>query len=161
MKTNDSNSDHHFHSITPGSSITISHLIAIIGYCDHSDLCTDFSSTFRQKHPFETIPFVIKRNSKYFHFSKLLIELVTDYGINGIGDEDCEWEYEQGPFFTGINVVINIPEFSIMFSGPCSSSKQIAIATNFASRNGMILEIQNDGFGNSQSFLIVNSSQIR
>eukprot|EP01084_Bolivina_argentea_P288336 494859_1 len=37
------------YDIIEGAPITIGHLIAIILYCNFSDLCTSFSSTFRKK----------------------------------------------------------------------------------------------------------------
>ena len=78
MKTNPRRSHHQWHDIKPESKIRLEHLVAIIAYCDYSNLSTDFSSSFRQKDPFETIQSVIDRNSKYFYFSKLLSEAVCD-----------------------------------------------------------------------------------
>eukprot|EP01084_Bolivina_argentea_P060464 110473_1 len=47
-------------------------------------------------------------------------------------------------FFCGLSLVLNIPSFAIYLSGPCSTSKNIVIAINFADRDGMILELINN-----------------
>ena len=156
IETNNDYFHQKWQDITNGSLISESHLISLILYCDCSDLCTNFSSTFRQKHVFESIESVIRRNSKYYHFSKLLIEAVTCFGINGSGFENCGFEYEKGPFFCGISCVINIPSFAISLKGPCSTSKCIEVAINFAKRNGIILQLENDGVGRNQSFFDVS-----
>eukprot|EP01084_Bolivina_argentea_P221203 374706_1 len=146
------------HGIDVGTVISQQHLIAIILYCDWSDLCTEFSGTFRSKYKLEPVKLVMKRNSVFFHFSKLLIEAVNDFGMFGFGgwtEEDaksdglrvCEWEYEHGPFFCGITRILNVPSFAMKFCAPCSTSKHVEVAINFAKRDGMLLELNNDGLG--------------
>eukprot|EP01084_Bolivina_argentea_P060463 110472_1 len=51
---------------------------------------------------------------------------------------------EPSSFFCGLSLVLNIPSFAIYLSGPCSTSKNIVIAINFADRDGMILELINN-----------------
>eukprot|EP01084_Bolivina_argentea_P307039 530646_1 len=111
-----------------GKSISLAHLYCIILYCDMSELCTDFSSTFRKKHPSEPTDNVKQRHTKYYHFGKGLVETVTGFGTsfrNGGGG--------RGPFFCGLSVILNIPSFAILLQGPCSTSTDIEI--------GMIIEL--------------------
>eukprot|EP01084_Bolivina_argentea_P101403 181814_1 len=42
---------------------------------------------------------------------------------------------------------MNMPSFAIALKAPCSTSKQIQVSLNFAKTNGMIMELQNDGYG--------------
>merc|ERR1712032_1372329 len=96
------------------------------------------SSSFRKKHETETLTSLKERNSRYYHLSKLVIEAVNAFGINGVNDG------EYGPFHCGLNCVLNIPSFAIYLKGPCSTSKDIEISINFAKRDGVIISLQND-----------------
>ena len=126
------------HGIDKNASISLKHLISIILYCDYSALCTKMSATFRKLTVSETEESVAKRNSKFYHFSKLLCETVNDFGIDG--------RVEKGPFYSGINCVLHMNSFAIIFYGPLSTSKQIEIAMNFSKSDGSIIQLQNDGF---------------
>ena len=55
-----------------------------------------------------------------------------------------EDQEENGPFHCGLNGLFNIGSFAIYLKGPYSTSKDIEIATNFATNDGLILSIQND-----------------
>eukprot|EP01084_Bolivina_argentea_P309494 535347_1 len=59
----------HF-DIKLGDTINIYHLQSLILYTDFTQLCTAFSSTFRQIYFNETLSSVKHRNSKYYHISK-------------------------------------------------------------------------------------------
>ena len=132
--------------------ILLSHLIGIILYCDWTDLQNDFSGTFRKNNIFETIQSIKARHSKYYHFSKGLVEAVKYFGINGRGwnDDDngrrieCVWDYEVGTFYCGLSAVLNIPCFAILLNGPCSTSKQKEISIRFATRDGIIMQLTNN-----------------
>ena len=120
-----------------GTPITLQHLFAIILYCDFSNLCTAFSETFRVENVFESVESVMSRHSAFAHFGKLLVELVLEFGSNGKNGES-------GPFFSGINRVLNIGSFAICLRGPCSTSTEMEVALNFAKEDGMILKLNND-----------------
>eukprot|EP01084_Bolivina_argentea_P268313 455686_1 len=125
-------------------SITLSHIISIILYCDWSALCTHFSGTFRKKNVFETMESMKKRNEKYFHFSKFLIESVIDFGNDNFIFNPHR---EPGPFFCGLSFIMTISSFAIHLKGPCSTSKQVEVSLNFAKRTGMIMQMHNDADG--------------
>eukprot|EP01084_Bolivina_argentea_P265262 449553_1 len=124
------------HEIYPQDTLSLFHLFCIILYCDMTDLCTDFSATFRKKDEFETLTVLKVRHSKYYHFAKGLVEAVIDFGISGYK--------ENGPFYCGLSCMLKIPQFAIYLKCPCSTSKSIVTAMNFANRHGMILSLQND-----------------
>eukprot|EP01084_Bolivina_argentea_P088957 160607_1 len=132
------------HGIKQYELILVSHLQCIIIYCDWSELCTLFSSTFRKRHEFEPLELIKKRHSKFYHFGKGLVEAVHDFG-----SDNENWppeSREHGPFYCGLKKVMNIGFFSIYLKGPCSTSKDIEIAMNFAKRDGIIISFQNDVF---------------
>eukprot|EP01084_Bolivina_argentea_P263105 445202_1 len=131
------------HNIKYKTPISISHVQAIILYCDWSQLCTDFSSTFRKNNYFEPLESLKLRHSRYYWFSKFLVEAVNDFGTNG---QYAPQIGETGPFYCGMSWVMNIPSFAIYLKGPCSTSKDVEIAINFAKRDGIIIQLQNDQF---------------
>merc|ERR1712113_1351899 len=127
--------------------LSLEHLFAIILYCDITKLCTAFSATFRRENVFESLESVISRHSKFANFGRLLVELITWFGVsrkdhlwNGNGAED----EESGPFYCGVNCVLNIGSFAISFKGPCSTSTVKPVAVNFAKSDGMILKLSNE-----------------
>eukprot|EP01084_Bolivina_argentea_P088958 160612_1 len=134
------------HGIKQYELILVSHLQCIIIYCDWSELCTLFSSTFRKRHEFEPLELLKKRHSKFHYFGKGLVEAVLDFGICGGSYEIQYSDGEGGPFYSGVSLVMNIGSFSIYLKGPCSTSKDIEIAMNFAKRDGIIISFQNDVF---------------
>eukprot|EP01084_Bolivina_argentea_P198267 339562_1 len=73
------------YGITAGTSITFHHILAVILYCDWSDLCSEFSSTFRKKKFYHSIQFVKEKNREYAHWSRLLRELVEIFGVSWSG----------------------------------------------------------------------------
>ena len=125
--------------------VTKEHIFAIILYCDFSKLCTAFSATFRQQNVFETMESVKQRHSHFAVFGRLLVELVWEFGVDGTERRGNE----KGPFFCGLNCVLNIGSFAITLKGPCSTSTQREVAVNFAKSNGIILKLDNDTDGGS------------
>eukprot|EP01084_Bolivina_argentea_P293717 505222_1 len=134
-----------------------SHLHSLLLYCDFTDFCTDFSSTFRRLKSNEQIETVKQRNSKYHHIAKNLAELIQYYGIRGgSGNNNGQ---ENGPFYTGLSFCMNIPEFSIRLNGPTSTSKQKEIAMRFSGSEGIIIKLNNRTYpGRYEAFF--NSSWI-
>eukprot|EP01084_Bolivina_argentea_P025579 47571_1 len=131
--------EHLHYGITAGDKISINHLMVLIMYCDFTKFCTKFSESFRCVRSNEPLSCVKKRNSEFWWNSKILRETVQIYGVN-------RWDHSQkGPFYCGISVVMNIPQFSIRLSAPTSTSKQIQVAINFATKTGMILQVNNYG----------------
>ena len=126
-----------------GTPITLQHLIAIILYCDIGPLCTAFSETFRKENVFESMESLMRRHSKYGIFGKLVVELVLDFGTHGLVIYGKE---ESGPFFCGIDCILNVGTFAICLNGPCSTSTVRTVALGFATSRGIIVKLYNGGF---------------
>ena len=130
----------HF-EIKRGDPLQRRHLIAIILYCDFTKLCTLFSRSLRKNNPNDGLKEIKKNNSKFFHFTKALREIVAYFGSDGgYGSMNG---VVKGPFFSGVNVVLNLSEFSIGFNTPTSTTMTREIAFRFAGSNGMIITIGN------------------
>ena len=124
------------YDIPSDSSITLSHIISVILYCDYTQLSSNFSNTFRKKGPWDTLENIKHRNREYFWMSKLLRETVEIFG-------ECSSDGLNGPFYSGLSAVINIPNFFIRLYSPTSTSVQIQVATKFSGDNGMIMKLNN------------------
>ena len=133
--------------IKEDSPVTLEHLAAIILYCDFSKLSSAFSDTFRRQNVFESVESVISRHSVFGNFGRLLVEVVLDFGESGR-------DGESGPFFCGLNSILNIGAYAIRLQGPCSTTTAREIALNFAKGEGILMTLKNDSFnGRSQSLL--------
>ena len=94
MKTMIQNDRLHY-EITQGSLMELQHIQSVVLYCNYTDLSTEFSATFRKKHPYEGLKSLIARNSELAHMSRLLRETVEYYGCNG--------EEMHGSYFCGMS----------------------------------------------------------
>ena len=68
--------------------VTLNDLIAIILYCDYTDLSADFTLSFRKRYVFETLQSVKRRNVKKYHWSKTLKYVIASYGQSFNGQDD-------------------------------------------------------------------------
>eukprot|EP01084_Bolivina_argentea_P060303 110175_1 len=116
------------YGIKKGDNITFSQLLSIVFYCDYSDLCSDFSSTFRKTSRYEMLENIKKRNSKYYWLSKYLREVVEAHGQCSYFGEKYDRGNIKGPFYTGMNVLLHISEFNIRLCAPTSTSIHIEVA---------------------------------
>eukprot|EP01084_Bolivina_argentea_P226553 382678_1 len=132
------------YNISYGDKLKKKHLHALILYSDFTRFCTHFSKTFRKIRWNEKLTSIKQRNSKYYSISKYLRELIQYYGINGDSYEHRDdRNYENGPFYTGISVMLNIPQFSIRLNAPTSTTTQQEIAMRFSGSGGLILQLNN------------------
>ena len=123
--------------------IEINHLITLILYCDYTDLCTDFRKSFRKTHQFELLAHIKRRNQKYYHFSRILRETMRRFGQTYSTSANVLLGVLRGPFYTGMSVVLNVPQFNICLHSPTSTSVHLEVAIKFADVEGMILEFDN------------------
>eukprot|EP01084_Bolivina_argentea_P043418 80008_1 len=156
MVAEEMNPDIHY-GIDEGTPIRLQNIMSVFAYCDFTELCTHFSATFRKKNFWEPLESLKQRNSNYWHMSKLLRETVECFGDTGnfkYNDDGEKISGERGPFYCGMSIVLNIPSFAIYLKGPCSTSKEMAVSLNFAKRDGIVIQLQNDsGNGSRQRFL--------
>ena len=101
-----------------GSPLSPHHLYAIIAYTDFSGFSTAFSETFRKMNYKESITSVRDRNRKFYFCSRYLREAVTYYGCAGLGVNTSNGS-EYGPFYTGMDVVLSLPQFKMGLQGLC------------------------------------------
>eukprot|EP01083_Nonionella_stella_P036598 99847_1 len=138
----------HLHcDIKPNDPLLPRHLVSLFFYTDFTELCTDFSASFRRTKQFESLSSVKARNSRYWWMSKSLYELVQLYGESGEGEyNENTGKYEnklRGPFYCGISKVMPFAEVSIRINGPCSTSYQIETAINFGGKKGIVVQFDN------------------
>ena len=134
--------------ILEGEGVKSVQLESLILYTSYSKFCTAFSRSFGKISSFEILKAVKERNKYFYFMSKYLIEAVNCFGINGFGEYDEQLDEvinkESGPFYSGINCVINIPSFRIRLRAPTSTTKQPQVAYNFADHDGMVLSLNNN-----------------
>ena len=131
-----------------GDKISLNHLISIITYCDTDTFSSKWSESFRFKYYGESLNSIKKRNSKYYHLSKALRELVQCFGNCGMrkrkfGYSENPNQEQHGPFYCGISKIMAFPSICIRLCGPCSTSKERAIAVKFAGEEGLVVEFKN------------------
>eukprot|EP01084_Bolivina_argentea_P181587 313597_1 len=103
------------YNIKQGISLSFSNLVSLILYTDFSNLCSDFSGTFRKQTHYETISSIKARNREYYWMSRILRETVEIFGIKARTNEKGERVY------TGMSFVMAIPEFRIRLCAPTST----------------------------------------
>jgi hypothetical protein len=133
---------YHF-GIKGGSPIRAEYLHSLLLYTDFSEFCTEFRKKSRVTRADETIEDVVKKNSTVYHISKALRELVTLYGTHRAVTVRRDQSKESGSFFCGLSCVLNIPEFSISFQCPTSTTKTKEVAIRFAGETGMMMKLNN------------------
>ena len=116
--------------------IGLDQVLCIILYTDYSSLCTDFSSTFRKLHTFESMQSIKMRHQKYCHLSMGLRAAVNYWGDMRL----------KGPFYCGMSMVMNMPQFSITVLSPTSTSVQIAVSLKFSGQEGILVQFGFESF---------------
>ena len=135
-----------YYEIPRDSILSAENLISIILYCDYSDLCSNFSCSFRKVLAFESLDRIKKRNMNYWWMAKILRQTVECYGQCSMGDTDKDYNLinkMSGPYYCGVSVVIDMPSFNIRLSSPTSTTKQEEIAHNFCGEDGMLIQMDN------------------
>ena len=127
-----------YYGINKDSPLLVEHLLSVLLYCDYTKHSASFSRSFRKTDEFEGLQSIKQRNSKYFWMAKRLRETVEIYGTCS-----AYRPYLNGPFYTGISRVINMPYFSIRLCSPTSTTLHIEVAMKFSGQQGMILSLNN------------------
>ena len=136
--------NHMFHyDVEPFAPITKNHLLSVILYCDYDQYSAKFSNTFRKLRYEESFESVKIRNREFWFQSKYLRETVQLFGSEHID----EWEQKKYiPYFTGVNCVMTVSQLTVYLHSPTSTTTMKEVSTNFASRDGMIIEFNRSGF---------------
>ena len=101
--------------------------MSIIFYTDYSSLCTLFSSTFRPLSQNENNKSIKKRNSYFWHWSKILNQTIHLFG-NEWYTEEAAWHKEpvMPILYTGVSFMY-FDCFNANFMGPTSMTRQIEV----------------------------------
>lgn len=148
------------YGIKPKAPLSLQHILSVILYTDWTELSTAFSSTFRSISQQEKLSSVKSRNREFRNWSKTLRETVEYFGNNGEPPEFTElsdgakkeiekyqeYDFVTGPFYSGLSFVMVIPEFNIRINSPTSTTKQMAVAERFATDDGMVITLNNNGY---------------
>ena len=124
------------YEIDSGAPITAKHIQSLLLYTDYTELCSEFSRTFRAAHFGEGLESIKARNSAYFSMSKLLRETVECFGASQ--------SQENGPFYCGVNRLMLVSSFGIRLCSPTSTSKALAVAIRFADTEGIVMRFNNE-----------------
>ena len=122
--------------------ITCDALICIIMHCDYTELSRDFTLSFRKRSEFELMAQIKKRNSKYYHWSKILQHTIKHFGQSELSDNGL-LSFLRGPLFCGMSIILAIPQFNMYFYSPTLTSIHLEVALKFSGEEGMILEMDN------------------
>ena len=122
------------YGISRHAPISINHIISLITYTDCTNYSRVFSSTFRKINVTESMTSVRIRNREFCWQSKLFREAVEIYGSVCYADSDSAGGIFRsgiaGPFYTGVNCQLFIPEFAIRSCAPTSTSMHMEVAMN-------------------------------
>eukprot|EP01084_Bolivina_argentea_P260472 439893_1 len=125
----------HRFGVESGEGLGINNILSLIFYTDYTVLSFHFSSTFRKLSKTENYDQYNnkQRNAEYWHWSKTLIETVNYWGTK-IKNTKIN------SFYHGIsNMYFN--KFITAFMSPTSTTTKLAVATRFAKKTGIILEV--------------------
>ncbi len=101
-----------------GQSISIEHIMAILLYCNFSDLCYIFSSTFRKIHDYESDEDMLSRHREYAIWARLLREAVECFGTAMV-DSDVKM------FYHGVSCTLFFDSTSVHLCGPVSTTSSM------------------------------------
>ena len=132
------------YGIKSQTTISFNHLLSITMYCDLTRLCTEFSSTFRPLHNYESLESIKSRNATYYWMSRYLRETVQYFGVKKIKKKKDKGYHFEGPFFCGLSYKLIFPEFHIRLCSPTSTSHEIAIAHKFSKGKGIVVQLNNN-----------------
>eukprot|EP01084_Bolivina_argentea_P076522 138696_1 len=126
--------------------ITADQLLAVILYCDETELQNEFSKTFRKQNSYDSMPSVKRRNREFANWSRLLREIVEvfgcgDYYLSKDTDGKKKVVDNKGTYYCGMSFVMAMPALNITLCCPTSTSKTLEIAETFAGSDGMIIKL--------------------
>eukprot|EP01084_Bolivina_argentea_P012959 24289_1 len=132
----------YLYGIKKGDRIQKEHLMAIMIYCNNDVLSSKFSETYRKLSEKETDEELKKRHSNYYWLGRLLRECVACFRSKTTLTSNLtpkNKSYNQ--LYHGINQQFTIKSLTEQIKGPFSTTTDYAVALNFCSNKGMILEL--------------------
>jgi len=111
----------------------IKHILSAILYTDYDSLSFRFSQTFRKISQNESDEYTKKRGKEFWNWRKNLIQTVNGFG-------KCIGWSKIAVFYHGVSLIY-FDTFYTTFNSPISTTTQLQIAYQFATKQGIILEI--------------------
>eukprot|EP01083_Nonionella_stella_P289688 985838_1 len=125
-------SDTSSHSGTSVKEFKLHHILALMVYCNFTTLQCKLSETYRRCVQNESKESILKRHSTFYFLAKYLNEAVNDYGVDS----------KRSKFYHGINKELLFSKTcDISIYCPLSTSSSYAVAINFATSSGIIIEL--------------------
>eukprot|EP01084_Bolivina_argentea_P150534 262882_1 len=121
------------YKLKKGDSPSVEYILSVVLYTDYDSLSYHFSATFRKMISNESIQMTNIRHKEFWNWSKTLIETVNSFGTSLVDSNITI-------FYHGISLLY-FNTFIARFNSPVSTTTKLAIAYQFASKNGLILEI--------------------
>eukprot|EP01083_Nonionella_stella_P194925 718515_1 len=125
-------------------------ILVAMFYCNYDMFQCEFTKTFRQTSPEQTIAEIIRKHANYYWFARNLKLTVNRFGTT-IPDGKIK------SFYHGLNEKFVFSKTSpIILNSPTSTSSSFPVALNFTNQNGIVIELTNyDAGGNSAKYLSV------
>ena len=118
--------------IADGETIDVNHLLPLLFYCNTDELQRVFSSTYRRNGN-ESDDIFRHRHRNFYHFGRLLRETVECYGDVLVDDGLV--------LYHGIDHPLYFEKMIAKFYSPTSTTKDMAIAAQFAGKETQCCEI--------------------
>ena len=117
---------------------SVQHILSVILYTDFDTLSFRFSQTFRRIPHTESDAVFKMRANEFWNWRKTLIETVNAFG-NMVKDSNVNVYYHDVS-------KIYFQSFYATFNSPTSTTTQLQVAYQFATNDGIVLEIGNSPF---------------
>eukprot|EP01084_Bolivina_argentea_P122469 217016_1 len=133
-----------YYGISGNTPITLIHILAIMVYCNETQLQSKFSGTYRRISKTESHNSLIERHRNFANMGKLLRECVDCFGEryndDGNGIHQPTQNYST-ILFHGMSIESQFCSIHANIKGPFSTTTDYAVAVKFCANSGMILEL--------------------
>eukprot|EP01084_Bolivina_argentea_P118360 210021_1 len=128
-----------YYQIAYESCMTISHIVAVMVYCNQDVLQRKFSATYRRMSA-ESVHKMIDRHRNFAHLGRLLRECVECFTI-------IQWPWLlKRSLFHGITNQTTFSSMKACIKGPFSTTTEYTVAVTFCGNTGLILELNVDNY---------------
>eukprot|EP01084_Bolivina_argentea_P118362 210024_1 len=125
-----------YYQIAYESCMTISHIVAVMVYCNQDVLQRKFSATYRRMSA-ESVHKMIDRHRNFAHLGRLLRECVECFGKKHSSAYNIK-------VYRGINKCFTFESLYAYIKAPFSTTTSYQVAVQFCNNKGVILGIEID-----------------
>ena len=134
MRALDSGIDNNRDEIPVNLPMTISHLLVLMSYTNHTKLQYYYKKhACKRSHPRQTLGELKQQHTEIANWYRLLFETIMYYG------DRCQ---AGDVFFTGMTIRLSFHTFIPKFYSPLSTSSQYSVAHRFSKGKGLILQLK-------------------